>query len=215
MSGFLNLGLGLGSSQQAAPAAGGGGGGTTYIDDALTDNSQVTPDGGWTYGANGVTRGSGDNSTWSLEWGTKDTDNLNPETWDSLSVSVTIHATGTDVWVTMFALADGTRLALIQDCYYVQWYSGSNLIRIFRRTSAANVIVANTTLSALQAGDVLKMTVTRNGNNYDVAAFVNDSELLSVSDDAHAGSLGRQTVIGSQNPSGKTSTYKNLSAVAT
>ena len=213
MSGFLNLGLGLGSKQ--APVAAAAAGGTTYIHDPLTDNSQVTPDGGWTYGANGATRGSGDGTTWSLEWGTKDTGNLNPETWDSLSVSVTIHATGTDVWVSMFALADGTRLALIQDCYYVQWYSGSNLIRIFRRTGAANVIVANTTLAALQAGDTLKLTVTRNGSNYDVAAFVNDSELLSVSNDAHAGSLGRQTVLGSQNPSGKTSTYKNLLAVAT
>ena len=213
----------LPAAQQAAKKAAAGGGGSgpvTFVNDALTTDASVTerePNTAWTYAAGGATQpDTGGVNNASLGYGVKNTGQLSPDPTaiaDSKTTDLSVEVgakTGT-VWTTLHVYADNASVNNIQDSFNL-YCDGTNFT-IRARVGTFDSTLA-TAAQTYTAGDIIKLSITKSGSNWNGVAYKNGIEVCSFTNQAHAGTLGQNSVIEYLGFSGATATYKDALATS-
>lgn len=201
-------------------AGAGGGGAATFINDAITTDASVTerePNAAWTYAAGGATQpNTGGVNNASLGYGVKDAGQLSPDPAaiadaKTTDLSVTVGAKTGTVWTSLHVYADNASVNSVQDSFNL-YCDGTNF------TIRARVATFDSTLASAPqtytAGDIIKLSITKNGSNWDGVAYKNGVAVCSFTNQAHAGTLGQNSVIEYLGFSGATATYKDALAIS-
>jgi len=185
-------------SEANEPAGGGGGAPdpVAYIDDAFTNDDNVTTyvlsgSASWSFASgNGAEFDTGGAAVgiaiWDQEGNNSPADNADAELeWHSVAgsganysgrVYVLVRESGGDV----------------SDAFYIETRdTTAKLAKLEADYGHGDLDEA--TVARIVAGDTLRIVVTPNGDNWDVKGYKNDVEILSAENVEHRGTLGRKT----------------------